>query len=216
MYVGRIVAVAMTRDGRAGALYRVSSRSFPNRQAKVLERAIAVLPGPGFENDIHRNPYIAYNCLRLVGPYAVASNGSHTDPLAEKLEAGLPPRDALATVLLGMDFEHDSYRTPRIAAVALRGSAKAYLGIVRHDALLVQEFDLTPGTAYYVATYEHNTPCNHYRDDDFHADDAAAACAYILGEGVFAGLERPVTAACAIESGNGFATAIADAPAPPR
>ena len=33
MYVGRIVAIGMTKDGRPCAMYRVSSRSFPNRRA---------------------------------------------------------------------------------------------------------------------------------------------------------------------------------------
>ena len=95
MYVGRIVAIGCTRTGRAAALYRVSSRSFPNREAKILGQSVAIVPKAGFENDIHKNPYIAYNCLRLVGDYAVATNGSHTDPVTEKLETGMSPRDAL-------------------------------------------------------------------------------------------------------------------------
>ena len=33
MYVGRIVAVARTTEGSNAGLYRVSSRSFPNRTA---------------------------------------------------------------------------------------------------------------------------------------------------------------------------------------
>ena len=112
MYVGRIVAVGMTKAGQLAAMYRVSSRSFPNREAKVLDKAIAVLPKAGFEDDIHRNPYIAYNCLRLVGPYAVATNGSHTDPVTEKLAAGMNMRDALVAGLFGMDYEHDTLNTP--------------------------------------------------------------------------------------------------------
>jgi IMP cyclohydrolase len=210
MYVGRIVAVGMTKAGNLAAMYRVSSRSFPNREAKVLDKAIAVLPKAGFEDDIHKNPYIAYNCLRLVGPYAVATNGSHTDPVTEKLAAGMTMRDALVTALFGLDYEHDTLNTPRIAAVVRKGSDKGYLGIVRHDALHVAEFTLAPGRAFYLCTYEHNTPCPAYTDSDFDAATAAAACQYILGQGVFAQLERPVTAACALETPEGFATAVAD------
>ncbi|MDR0932030.1 MAG: hypothetical protein LBM70_03310, partial [Victivallales bacterium] len=33
MYLGRIVAIGMTKDGKPTAMYRVSSRSFPNREA---------------------------------------------------------------------------------------------------------------------------------------------------------------------------------------
>ena len=76
MYVGRIVAIGRTRAGSGAALYRVSSRSFPNREAKMLPGAVAIVPKPGFENDIFKNPYIAYNCVRLVPAYdlAVATN----------------------------------------------------------------------------------------------------------------------------------------------
>lgn len=216
MYVGRIVAIGMTKAGRLAALYRVSSRSFPNREARRLDKAVAIVPKPGCENDIFKNPYIAYNCLRLTGPYAVATNGSHTDPVTEKLQAGMTMRDALVTVMAAMDYEHDSLNTPRIAAVVQRGSAKGYLGIVRHDALLVQEFTLTPGQAFYVATYEHNVPCPHYADPRFDVADARAACQYILAGGVFAALERPITAACAVETVEGFEVATADVPPPTR
>ena len=52
-----------------------------------------------------KNPYIAYNCLRVAGRTVVASNGSQTDPIAEKIAAGMPLRDALATTLWVLDYE---------------------------------------------------------------------------------------------------------------
>ena len=94
MYVGRIVAIGKTGEDRLAAMYRVSARSYPNRQIRKIGQAIAVVPKEGFESDIHKNPYIAYNCLRLVGGYAVVGNGTHTDPIAEKLETGMRMRDA--------------------------------------------------------------------------------------------------------------------------
>ena len=212
MYVGRIVSIGMTKAGSLTAMYRVSSRSFPNRRAVILENSVAIIPKEGFENDIRKNPYIAYNCLRLVGPYAVATNGSHTDPVAEKLQAGMTMRDALVTSLFALDYEHDDYKTPRIAAIVKTGHPAGYLGIVRHDALLIQEFNLTPGHAYYVCTYEHNVPCSHYQDEDFDAASPEDACKAILGRGVFAKLERPIAAASAVDSGNEtFDIAVADA-----
>jgi len=210
MYVGRIVAVGRSRSGRGAGLYRVSSRSFPNREAKILERAIAIVPKPGFENDIQKNPYIAYNCLRLARGFAIVSNGSHTDPIAEKIAAGLPPRDALAGVMLAMDYEHDSLDTPRIAGVVTPDGAAGWLAIVRKDALLVREFALQPGQAFYVCTYERNDPSPAQEDSSFDVSSAADACAYILGRGVFADFEKPVSAACAVAGDDGvFQTAIA-------
>jgi IMP cyclohydrolase len=72
MYVGRIVAVAQSKGGANAILYRVSSRSFPNRMAVDISGTLAVVPRPGAEADIHNNPYIAYNALRLTGSHAVA------------------------------------------------------------------------------------------------------------------------------------------------
>ncbi len=213
MYVGRIVAIGKTLSGNLTAMYRVSSRSFPNRQAKIIGDAIAIIPKPGFENDIFKNPYIAYNCLRLTKDYAVATNGSQTDPIADKLAAGMNMRDALISVLHALDYEKDSYNTPRIAAIVKSGSDSGYLGIVRHDALLVQEFSLAPGDVFYVCTYEHNAPDASFSDKGFGVNSAEEACSFILGKGVFAELERPITAACALEnSQGGFDVAALDAP----
>ena len=92
MYVGRIVAVGRTRAGANAALYRVSSRSFPNRMAVEVDGRLAIVPRPGHEGDLHKNPYIAYNAVRIAGEFAVATNGSQTDPIAEKISLGVPPR----------------------------------------------------------------------------------------------------------------------------
>ena len=212
MYVGRIVAVGRSRGGSLAAMYRVSSRSFPNRHAVTNDRGVAIVPKEGHETDVQRNPYIAYNCLRLVGDYAVATNGAQTDPVADKLATGMSPRDALALSLLTLDYEHDHLNTPRIAAIVKRGSETGCLGIVRHDGLMVREFPLEAGTAYYVCTYEKDVPSESYRDTGFDVKSADAACEYMLTGGVFAEFERPVTAVTALQAAEGgFETAAKDA-----
>jgi hypothetical protein len=55
--------------------------------------------------------------MATVGTTVIASNGSHTDPIAEKIAAGMTPRDALVLALMTMDYEKDDYNTPRIAGV---------------------------------------------------------------------------------------------------
>jgi IMP cyclohydrolase len=210
MYVGRIVAVGKNKYGKLTTMYRVSSRSFPNRQSKQIGEAIAIVPKEGFEQDIYKNPYISYNCLRLTGNYAVVANGTHTDPIAEKLAGGMSVRDAMITVLHGMDYEHDSYNTPRITAVIDTRAQSGTLGIIRHNGMFVQSFELKAEQAFYVATYEHNHPSGEFKDSDFHVDNAEDACNYILGQGVFADLERPISAACAIETEDGFSIAFKD------
>jgi IMP cyclohydrolase len=144
MYIGRFVIVAPDF-----AAYRVSSRSFPNR--RIVDRDGVLTVGPTPDAPDHNNPYVSYNCVRTGGDGVVVGNGSHVDPIAEKLDLGYPARDALATALLALDYEKDDYDTPRVAGVVGRTS---YVGIVRKDALLVDSV----AEPTLVATYEEDAP----------------------------------------------------------
>lgn len=203
MYVGRIVAMGQTRSGANSVLYRVSSRSFPNRQVVLTRNALAVVPRPGYESDSSKNPYIAYNALRLTGNWAIASNGSQTDSIAEKIESNLPVRDSLIASLLELDYEKDAYSTPRIAAiVSLRGRT-GWFGIIRKDALIVREVPLEPGRVSYLATYE----ADDIRDDqssEFDASNADQAARFIIDRGTFVTLEKPITSAAALAGNHSF------------
>ncbi|MFC7214034.1 IMP cyclohydrolase [Saliphagus sp. GCM10025334] len=192
MYVGRFVVV-----GPDAGAYRVSSRSFPNRQITAREEALTVGPTPDApETD---NPYVAYNCLRVVetptGETVAFGNGSHVDPIAEKLELGYPARDALATALLALDFEKDDYDTPRIVAT-IDADGEALIATVRRDALLVE----TVEEPTLVATYEKNTP----EAFEFEPTDALDAASEVLE----AEFEHAVCAAGVVRTDEGFETAI--------
>lgn len=212
MYIGRIVCVARTPQGHLAALYRVSSRSFPNRMAVPGEARVAIVPKPGHELDIQRNPYIAYNCVRVVrdGAVAVATNGSQTDPIADKISLGVPVREALASCSLAMDYEKDDYNTPRISAVVDRAKNEAWLATIRADGLEVRRLELAPGQYVYVATYEENTILPS-QGGACGFESAADACDFMLGGGVFAGRTNPVTAVAAVAQGDGFSLHVQDA-----
>jgi IMP cyclohydrolase len=151
MYVGRFVVV-----GPGVGAYRVSSRSFPHRTIVARgQDTLTVVPTAAAEET--DNPYVSYNCLRVVkgegaSDRAVLGNGSHVDPIAEKLALGYPARDALAEALLALDYEKDDYDTPRIAGVV--GADTATVGTVRRDALLVRAVE----EPTLVATYEKDSP----------------------------------------------------------
>ena len=212
MYIGRIVSIGQLADGRLCAMYRVSSRSFPNRTAVLGEDKVSIVPKPGFEADVQKNPYIAYNCVRVVceGEVAVVSNGSHTDPIAEKMALGFPARDAMALSMLTLDYEKDSYNTPRITAVLDRVDGAGWLGVIREDGLEVRRMPLAPGRFFYVATYEENT-IQENQGGSFEVRNPDEACSYILGEGLFAERENPVSAVAVVEAEAGYAFAAADA-----
>ncbi|MFB6069700.1 MAG: IMP cyclohydrolase [Halanaeroarchaeum sp.] len=162
MYVGRFVVV-----GPGVAAYRVSSRSFPNR--KIVDRGDALTVVPTEDAGETDNPYVSYNCVRPGGDATVVGNGSHVDPIAEKLDLGYPPRDALVAGLFALDFEKDDYDTPRIAGVV--DEDEATVGIVRRDALLVR----TVEEPTLVATYEKDDPEPHPLDVETAAEAARAA-----------------------------------------
>lgn len=205
MYIGRIISVAQTVDGRLAALYRVSSRSFPNRTAHVGEERVSIIPKPGHEGDIQKNPYIAYNCVRIVcgGEVAVVTNGSQTDGIAEKMEQGVPARDALALVHMALDYEKDQYNTPRISAVVDQVDGSGWLAIVREDGLEVRKMPLVPGRFFYVATYEEKH-LDITQGGSFEARDAEEAATFMLGGGIFSQRTNPVTAVVALAAEEGF------------
>ena len=190
MYVGRFVVV-----GPGVGAYRVSSRSFPNRRIVDRDGTLTVTPTPDApETD---NPYIAYNCVRPAGDRAVLGNGTHVDPIAEKLELGYPARDALVQGLLALDFEKDDYDTPRVAGVL---GGPPTVGIVRRDALLVEAVEAPT----LIATYELNAPT----PVEFAAGDAEAAAraAYDME------YEHPVCAAGVARTDEGWTLAAVNGP----
>jgi IMP cyclohydrolase len=151
MYIGRFLVLGKTLNGKPFVTYRVSSRSFPNRIAKIMnDETVAILP-KNLE-EMFKNPYITYNCVKIVGNIAVVTNGSHTDIIADKIRIGLPIRDALSYSLLTMDYEKDDFNTPRIAAVLTDN--EAYMGYVSDNDIRIKKVELEEGYAYYLSTYE--------------------------------------------------------------
>ncbi|WP_245626091.1 IMP cyclohydrolase, partial [Haloparvum sedimenti] len=165
---------------------------------RVVDREGTLTVGPTPDAPETDNPYISYNCARAVETpagetLAVVGNGSHVDPIAEKLERGYPARDALANPLLALDFEKDDYDTPRIAGVV--GAETATIGTVRRDALLVEEVD----EPTLVATYEKDAP------EPFGLDAATAGEAAV--EVLASDFEHPVCAAGATVDADGVSLA---------
>jgi len=137
------------------------------------------------------------------GEVAVVTNGSHTDPIAEKMAAGVPARDALVQSMLALDYEKDDYSTPRISVVVDKVDSSGWLGVVRYDGLEVRRMPLEPGRFFYVATYEENSPKDEF-GGVFPEKSAEDACGFILGKGVFAERTNPVTAVAAMSTDMGF------------
>ncbi len=187
MYVGRIVVVGKAE--KPFVAYRVSSRSFPNRTARIDNDTVSI--GPIDQADLEKNPYIAYNCIRVSDKAVVVSNGSHTDPIHDRVSLGEAPDLVLQAVLTEMGYEKDEFNTPRIAGVV--AGDVGYLGIVRDDAVEVTSFNLEEGLCRFICTYELNR-----LDGVLHpfvADSSDEAARYVVDGGPFKEFGHPVCAA---------------------
>ena len=195
MYVGRIVVVGRT-GGKSWAGYRVSSRSFPNRIAEV--RGSSILVSPLDPKDLAKNPYIAYNCVRISGDVAVASNGTQIDMIMERVEDGSPPLDAIALSLVAYGYERDELDTPRIAGAVYE--SRAWLGIAMKDEFRFKEIPLKDNDAFMVATYE---------KIGFEPVAVSGKNASVVAKAAFdLPFERPVCSAAAFQGDKGFELAV--------
>ncbi len=204
MYVGRIVAIGRTVDGRMVAAYRVSSRSFPNRTAKIFGQSVQIAPIAGSPDETSDSPYIAYECLVWNSRFAVVSNGTHTRPIFERLKAGNAPRDAIAGVLIGLDREFDEHDTPRIRGLFDAERDTLWLGSITADSLSIMPLELEPGRLAYITTYGFPLPSAAQCDRAFKAESADAICEHITQHSIFADFEKPVCSAAAVLSANGI------------
>lgn len=211
MYVGRIVGVGRTPEGRLAAAYRVSSRSFPNRSAQRIGGSVRIVPKPGSADAASDSPYIAYECLIWNESVVVISNGTHTRPIFERLKAGHTPRDAMVAVLSGLDREFDQHDTPRICGVIDRANDLMWLGSVTATALAVTPIHVTNGQLAYVTTYEFPLPSRNQIDESFAPETAQRSCAHIISGSVFGSFDSPVCATSLVASGGTAEVATLDA-----
>jgi len=199
MYLGRILSIGMNSENKPYVAYRVSSRSFPNRMAKDFKSSAAIIPKEGHEKDIFENPYIAYNCIKIVNDIAIVSNGSHTDVISDKIAVGMNIKDALSLSLIAMDYEKDDYNTPRIAGVITsdieKNNYECYVGIVTHEKLLVEK--VSYGKAVFISTYTCQSP----KSVEFIANSSKEAAKLILDEGDFSEFTNPVASVASVFNG---------------
>lgn len=190
MYIGRFLVVGKTENGKPFVSYRVSSRSFPNRKAVLKDNTVSIIPND--LNEIFSNPYITYNCIKIADDTIIATNGSQTDVISDKIKLGLPIRDALAYSLITMDYEKDEYNTPRIAVVL--NDKECYIGYVRHDGISVEKVELENGKGYYIGVYN-SCKISNTQIIDIIGENPEEICNYLMN---YRDFEHPVCCATAV------------------
>jgi IMP cyclohydrolase len=164
--------------------YRVNSRSFKNRVLKIDAGKVGVVPANRDSADFE-NPYVTYNCCRRNQALCVVSNGAQTDPIFEKAVRGASPRDAIASVLLGMDYEFDGHDTPRIALYANADSGALYFGIVTNGSIQVEKVEPNAGELLLVSTNEYNSIDRNRRFSGYAAASLDRAMSYLESGPIF-------------------------------
>ncbi|MEO8180698.1 MAG: IMP cyclohydrolase [Deltaproteobacteria bacterium] len=203
MYLGRMLACGRSSTGQVFLYYRVNSRSFKNRVLKSDPGKVAVLPSSRTSSDFE-NPYVTYNCCRYSARHCVLANGGQTDPVFEKIMRGAAPRDAIASVLLGMDYEFDSYNTPRIVLYADAEAQSLFLGIITESSLQVEKLVLRPGDLALLSTNEHNYIERRPAFTGYAVSSLGAAMQYLVDGEPFKNHEHGVLG-LTVEVQNGFA-----------
>lgn len=184
MYLGRMLACARAGDGSVYLYYRVHSRSFKNRELQVEDGKASVVPSTRHSEDF-KNPYVTYNCCRHNQATCVVANGAQTDPIFEKLVRGASPRDAIAHVLLGMDYEFDGHDTPRIVMHACAESGALHFGIVTQNSLQVDTVKLARNQLALLSTNEYNCIDRQLRFSGYEAFSLDEAAEYLVNGAVF-------------------------------
>jgi len=154
-YPGRVIVVAETEAGPVVA-YAATGRSEASRQRRIRltdDGDLLVEPTVGEADD----PLRHYRAVRRTGDHFVLSNGTQTDPVADRLAAGAPP----AVALEELEYEGDPpIYTPRITVV-VDSSGRIWLGAAHRgsaerassDTIVTRVGELAPGQGMLLSTY---------------------------------------------------------------
>ncbi|MFJ4675778.1 IMP cyclohydrolase [Kitasatospora sp. NPDC088783] len=157
-YPGRGVLRCRTADGASAAAYFLTGRS-PASRARALragaDGTLAVVPTDVRAHDDLRH----YPAVRRGGGRVVYGNGEQVATVADRLDAGLSPLEALD----GLDYEPDPpVFTPRLTVVAdVRPDGPTWFGAARRgaaartatDRLFLRLDALPPGEGVLLTTY---------------------------------------------------------------
>lgn len=123
-YVGRGIAVGMTKDGtHAAVAYFIMGRSDNSRNRIFVENGDEVIIHPYDASKVEDPSLIIYSPIRKTGSHLIATNGDQTDTIFDFLTEGKTFEEALETRC----FEPDGPNwTPRISAMLTFGDKLTY------------------------------------------------------------------------------------------
>lgn len=166
LYLGRVIGVGATGDGKPFAVYAVSGRSEGSRERKLIIKDDDSIwtdclgeptPEQLKKSDIFFYPAIKAGESDTCGNYAIVSNGIQTKTIEENLQKKLPIESVKRALryhghegLVG-----DAYNTPRIAGISLPDKQLKcdVIGIVMERALLSVFSERRDGELEFLPTY---------------------------------------------------------------
>lgn len=171
LYLGRVIGVGATGNGKPFAVYAVSGRSEGSRERKLVIKEDSVwtdclgepTPEQLKKKDIYFYPAIKTGRKRMwsnkrIGNYAIVSNGIQTETIEECLQE-TSPKESVKYALRSHGHEGlvgDRYNTPRIAGISLpdkRSYNHDVIGIVTEDSLFSLFSERREGELEFLPTY---------------------------------------------------------------
>ena len=165
------------------------------------------MPRSGSPDAASDSPYIDYEAVIWDECFIVVSNGTHTRPIFERLKAGNAPRDAVASVLMGLDRELTSTIPPAFMVSSSVASDSLWLGSITANSVAVVPITVTAGQMAYATTYEYPLPSSSQFDAAFDPQQAAEICRHVVKGLIFAGFDKPICAAAAVAQEGGVEVA---------
>ena len=162
-YPGRGIVTGKSPDGNKAVIaYFIMGRSENSRNRIFSETEDGLMTEPFDATKVKDPSLILYTAVRRIQNHLIVSNGDHTDTIAEGLEKGLSPLEALSV----RTFEPDAPNyTPRISSVLTftdddfsyqMNILKCPDGSGIHEARNSFAFSSIPGIGHLIHTYQCN------------------------------------------------------------
>jgi IMP cyclohydrolase len=157
--------VGVTKTGTLVAAYLLSSRSFADRMIDIRETTAKVVQRSSSSKSYP--PNLFYICIKIIRmakrPVLLVGNGTHTDHVEMMMPREIDLERQVSTILEVLRYEKDEKKTPRIVGAV--GENGLILGLISEKGLSVKKFEVQPGRAYYVSTYQFQEVGKHFIED---------------------------------------------------
>ncbi|NWG09977.1 MAG: hypothetical protein HXX80_06730 [Nitrososphaerales archaeon] len=162
VYLGRVVAIGRTKEGRPCCAYAVSGRSRSSRMRRAIlhHKRVAIEPLIGVqEGQGDQASLIFYDCITYndYPPLIVIGNGNQVNSIFDLFSSEESSVKNMREILKELGPEPDSYHTPRIAGAIWKPSKDSpwryCVGMITSEDFDVKIITIPKNRLVYLSTY---------------------------------------------------------------